>query len=420
MPAKKPVDVYEDARIWNERGLFWETELDVKSNRHRQTTVVVAGNGIALRVRNGALEITHGRSCASQAPVKQVIHPGKFRRPNAIILLHCSGFLTIEAFEWLAQQDVPLITMDWKLDRTAVLTADCNVRNAIYNEPLVREQYAIAANTGRSLAITRMLIADKIRHSIGTLKAIENWALLPRTPNLPMPSMQRLTRSQDRLEECLCDVPHVTTLDDQYGIEGKAAFAYFAAWRGLPLQWSGIGRRPIPAEWHWIGQRKSLAAPTKLTSVRNRGNRHATHPMNAMQNYAYAVLQARIKLGIVSAGLDPNVGIMHGAQPDKSASPLPLIFDLMEPLRPIVDRTVLLFALDNTFRPQDFAILSGIKDVPDGAVRLHPQLARHVVRLVDEAIAPAAAKAGAAELSELPRLVTGVRNVFLAGSNAGC
>jgi hypothetical protein len=55
-------------------------------------------------------------------------------------------------------------------------------------------------------------------------------------------------------------------------------------------------------------------------------------------------------------------------------------------LRLVVDRAVLLFALDKTFRPEDFAILTGIKDVPDGAIRLHPQLARNVVKSVDAAI----------------------------------
>jgi hypothetical protein len=76
----------------------------------------------------------------------------------------------------------------------------------------------------------------------------------------------------------------------------------------------------------------------------------------------------------------------------------------MEPLRPVVDRAVLLFALDKTFRPQDFAILTGIKDVPDGAVRLHPQLARNVVKSVDAAIAPAAGDYG----STLTAITSGV------------
>lgn len=51
-------------------------------------------------------------------------------------------------------------------------------------------------------------------------------------------------------------------------------------------------------------------------------------------------------------------------------------------------------------------------DVPDGAVRLHPQLARNVVRAVNEAIAPRIAEFTEA-LSFLPSLANGGRSLLL-------
>jgi CRISP-associated protein Cas1 len=51
------------------------------------------------------------------------------------------------------------------------------------------------------------------------------------------------------------------------------------------------------------------------------------------------------------------------------------VYDLMEPLRPRVDSLVLRFMRSHTFVPSDFAM--GIH----GVCRLHPQLARKVVRL---------------------------------------
>jgi len=47
-----------------------------------------------------------------------------------------------------------------------------------------------------------------------------------------------------------------------------------------------------------------------------------------------------------------------------------LVYDLMEPLRPQVDRLVLYFVLSHTFTPSDFVLRD------DGVCRLHPQLAR--------------------------------------------
>jgi hypothetical protein len=52
-------------------------------------------------------------------------------------------------------------------------------------------------------------------------------------------------------------------------------------------------------------------------------------------------------------------------------------------------------------------------DVPDGAVRLHPQLARNVVKTVDEAIAPKIAELTKV-LSCLPTIAHGTQSLLSA------
>ena len=101
-------------------------------------------------------------------------------------------------------------------------------------------------------------------------------------------------------------------------------------------------------------------------------NRHAAHPVNAILNYAYAVLESQVRIATVSQGLDPTTGYLHAVRPGRMA----LVYDLMEPLRPRVDRSVLDFVRSHSFSPADFVL--GI----DGVCRLHPQLARHVTQLV--------------------------------------
>jgi CRISP-associated protein Cas1 len=95
---------------------------------------------------------------------------------------------------------------------------------------------------------------------------------------------------------------------------------------------------------------------------------NARHPINAMLNYGYAMLIGQVQAGIVGAGLDPAIGITHG----RHTNPIPLVYDLMEPLRPVVDRKILEFALSHTFTPGDFTINS------QGGCRLNPQLAKAV------------------------------------------
>lgn len=88
-----------------------------------------------------------------------------------------------------------------------------------------------------------------------------------------------------------------------------------------------------------------------------------------MLNYAYAVLESRVRSEIVAHGYDPAIGYLHSFDKNRAA----LVFDLMEPLRPVSDRVVLEFVGDHTFEPADFTIRS------DGVCRLNPELAKRMV-----------------------------------------
>jgi CRISP-associated protein Cas1 len=67
-----------------------------------------------------------------------------------------------------------------------------------------------------------------------------------------------------------------------------------------------------------------------------------------------------------------TIGIMHEGSDGSSK----FIFDLMEPDRPRVDRTVLDFVRGHVFDPADFVIRT------DGVCRLNPQMSRMVVAKV--------------------------------------
>jgi len=162
-----------------------------------------------------------------------------------------------------------------------------------------------------------------------------------------------------------------TSLSSLLGIEGGAAYMYFKAWKGLPMQWKKSDRRPVPDDWRVFNARNSLRSQTGW---------HATHPMNAMLNYAYGVLESHIRIAIITAGLDPRIGYLHVSTYDHSLNvdKNGLIFDLMEPLRAIIDRKIIEFIKSNALSSYDFIIGK------TGICRLHPQLARHIVSLVQD------------------------------------
>jgi len=82
--------------------------------------------------------------------------------------------------------------------------------------------------------------------------------------------------------------------------------------------------------------------------------------------------KARSGCKVIADGYDPTIGFLHTHNVVRPA----LVFDLMEPQRPIVDRRILEFVQAHTFHPADFTMRS------DGVCRLNPEMARHVVRLV--------------------------------------
>jgi CRISPR associated protein Cas1 len=129
-------------------------------------------------------------------------------------------------------------------------------------------------------------------------------------------------------------------------------------------QCARAGRGPILDNRHCNGPRPS---PYQLAR-----NRNGAHPVNAIFNDAYAVLESEIRNKAISKGYDLTSAIMHEGN-DRSSK---FIFDLIEPERPKVDRAVLDFVKGHVFDPADFVIRS------DGVCRLNPEMARMVVARV--------------------------------------
>ena len=119
-------------------------------------------------------------------------------------------------------------------------------------------------------------------------------------------------------------------------------------------------RDVIPADWYRIGGRRSAIS---------KSNRNARHPVNAMLNYAYAILHAQVKIQIVTEGLDPTIGLSHSVGKNRDA----LVLDRMEPLRPVVDRAVIGMIIEDKLLPGDFTITS------EGLCRLNPQMAKGLI-----------------------------------------
>jgi CRISPR-associated endonuclease Cas1 len=310
--------------------------------------LILSGHGISLRIEGGSLTIRNGFTHYPQKQETYRFFKGELAIPHRIIILDGSGSISFDVLSWLAEQGVSLIRIDWRGDLV------CVVSRSGYAANRYRVQWQREMRDDKTLRMEFSIskIAQKIENSISTLeKAIRRNEAWNKAMEIAYSALTKLDERQPK------------TISELRALEANAAAAYFRAWRGMPIKWCGITKGPIPETWKQIGPRTSIFHLT--------GNRNASHPVNAILNYAYTLLQSGIQINAISEGYDPTIGIMHEGS-DGSAA---FVFDLMEPHRPLVDRRILEFVRERVFHPADFVIRS------DGVCRLNSEMARCVVGL---------------------------------------
>jgi CRISP-associated protein Cas1 len=348
-----PVETEDDADdiAWATRSSMWRTRVEKASTPRTKRAkaapaLTLAGHGVSLRVVGGALTIQNGFTHYPQKRETIRYFKGDLSLPERIVLLDGSGSISFDVLSWLAEQKVSLIRIDWKGDIVCVAGASGYSANPFR----VQWQLETRESPDQRNEFCRSLITRKIEASVITLeKSIRRSDKWERAMKSAYSALSRLDESPPE------------SIVELRALEANCAASYFRSWVGIPIKWRRTSRRPIPDDWHFVGQRSS---PYHLA-----GNRNTAHPVNAILNYAYAALESEIRIKAIAEGYDPTIGIMHEGSDGSSK----FIFDLMEPERPKVDRAVLDFVKSTVFDPADFVIRS------DGVCRLNPEMARTVV-----------------------------------------
>lgn len=353
----RPIEAVEDAALdWAERSDLWSeltrSEIGKRSRRKRNSNpLILCGYGVSLRIEGGALVIRDGFTHYPQTQARNRYFPGDLELPPRILLLDGSGSLSFDVLSWLAEQGVALARVKWSGE---VATVASGTGFAADHEKVCWQNETRNDQAAR-LAFASDLIRRKLIASIDTLEAH-----IPAS-NTQATAIAKATIGTSRLaHESFADI------NDVRAIEGECASLYFKAWRGLPIEWKATGRHPVPDDWRAFDFRSSLANGTTAQ------NRNASHPLNAMLNYAYTVKLAQLQIQVIADGYDPTIGILHHGRRGKPA----YIFDLIEPERPAIDAIILAFVRGRSFAAADFMLRR------DGVCRLSPQLARSVATLV--------------------------------------
>jgi CRISPR-associated protein Cas1 len=291
--------------------LYWKRRSNPRSPVH-----VLSGFNCSLKIRNDELVIFDTGQERWYSKVTHGLH--------SIVFLGEGGHITIDAIKWCEAQGVAICVLGWHGDLISVTTP-----NSISDVAIRRAQFS-----ANRLAVAQAILKRKLQTQvvIGKFPAATFRATAPK-------------------------IKAAGSVDELIMIEARAALEYWDNW-SFSLK---RRKRNWPSQWTLFAYRTSLLSG---------GPRHATHPVNAILNYAYSVAAAQVTRSLIAAGFDSTAGFLH-ADADSRHS---LTYDVLELLRADVDVRVLPWVATQTWKRSDFPV------TPTGVVRLQPTLAALVVQ----------------------------------------
>jgi CRISPR-associated endonuclease Cas1 len=281
--------------------------------------VLVLGAYAALRVRGGALEIEQGpRDQRLTISIDIDAEP----KPHTILFDGHGEFLTGEAIRWCARYSITLalpggpgrlITM---VESALETKASTMTRMRDIDPSIIRAQCA-ADVVKVAREIVRAKIAAELKATI----------------------LDAAARKRE-FEEWDSKLNSARSVAEIMIVESRAAASYWRTFRDAGLRERKNGN--LPRSWLRFAQRNKGASFL--------GNQHASHPINAMLNYAYIVEAGRLARALAANGLCLSIGYLHSDKKGRNS----LVWDAIEPLRPAIDARVFAFIEAREFARRDF------------------------------------------------------------------
>lgn len=253
---------------------------------------------------------------------------------DSIIVYKAGGNVSFEAVRFLMQNGIPIVHLSWDGTQVAVTLPPGPISGE-----LRIAQYKTFLDKERRERLAHAFVEEKVSKTLDLLRFLRR-----RYPGINLSTVGAVRSS----------LPLML-------FEGKTAEAY---WH----EFAKVIRSAQPR----------FEFPGRKTSSNNMG---ACDPVNSLLNYGYGVLEAKVRLALQKAGLDPDIGFLHVSQPGAT----PLVYDVMELFRWLVDLTVVELIESKTIKPEDFSTDSEYKVFlkEEAAHRVVEQLSQNFNRAVN-------------------------------------
>ena len=278
--------------------------------------LLLSGFGISISVDKRRLIIQN-----KLANERLEYYPHQISHDSIIVDSH-TGNITFEAIRWLMKHDIPVTMLNWNGNLLGVTLPQGpkagKLRIAQYGKHLDRKaRYDIAAR----------IVNQKIVNSYNLLKELARFYDV-----LDVNEIERTFASEE--------------VNYKQNHAGKNANSLLMLYEGMIATFY----------WDCLAEVCNKLYPNfHFKSRKNKSyswNMNAADEINALLNYGYAILESEVRKDINAIGLDPTVGFLHELAESKE----PLVYDMQELFRWLVDLSVIQLLEEKKLKKSDFIV----------------------------------------------------------------
>lgn len=258
---------------------------------------------------------------------------------DSIVIDGHTGSVTFDAIRWLMKHDINLTILNWNGNLLGA-----TLPKEPKNGKLRITQYQTYLDSKKRFAIASKIVQEKITHTQNMLAELARYY-----SEVNMQDLQRTFNAEKA--NFANGLQSINTL---LNYEGRIATFY----------WGILAKifNKLHPDFHFV----------KRGSKSYSWNMNASDEVNALLNYGYAILESEIRKDINAVGLDPTVGFLH----ELANSKTPLVYDLQELFRWLVDLSVLQLLEEKKLKKADFIVTENYH------LRLRPATAKMLIERI--------------------------------------
>ncbi|MDH3278844.1 MAG: CRISPR-associated endonuclease Cas1 [Nitrosopumilus sp.] len=303
---------------------------------------MITGFGTSINVEKRKLIITNRLK-----RTKLEFYPHKINHDGIIIDGH-TGNITFEAMRWLSKHNINLTLLNWNGQLLA---------NVMPEQPksgkLRIKQYQKYLDSQNRFEIALKIVQAKVEHSLNLLEELSRF--------YESVDFVKIRKSAEKEDLFLLGIMKNSEKQD-ISKSIKQLMTYEGRIAGIYLENLTTIFNQLYPEFNFTGRKNKS----------NSRNYNASDEINALLNYGYAILESEIRKGINAVGLDYSIGFLH----EINQSRTPLVYDIQELFRWLIDVSVIQLLEEKKIRKSDFIITENY----------HTRLGENVAKLLIEKI----------------------------------